>query len=541
MKKNLNFARVFRQSLLLLSFFALLNVLGSCHNDEVDLIAVQSGNTWGFIDLEGNYVINPQFDHAKHFTEGLAPVCQDNKWGYIDLSGKIVIPMQYKSVTSFSEEGLAFAVSPGGSPICINKKGEIVFKLDKDVKNIWKFEEGLARVEKGKKIGFVDKTGKYVISPQFDGAYYFCEGLASVLINNKWGFINKEGKIVINPQFDAVGIFKEGLAAVQHDKRFGYINKEGKYIINPQFDIAGIFKEGLAGVMHNKRFGYINKEGKYIINPQFDEASIFLNGLATIKQNEKWGIINQEGKIVVNPQFDYALPFRKNLFVVNSGEEIGFVDTEGKYVINPQFKDVHIPEIEKLLFYNELVISDYYDMTDIYNVVDKLCIGQKFDQLSYNATLNDLMSHSDYRHSAKEDGLYSVEVNEKKWTNEVTCQIRYVFDSEISSLDWNYYTYSYDRIYNKDAIISHAIYKLDVPTNRAETIANSLKQHIATKYNTSIKDDVIITEGGIGFRIYAEGGYVNIYVVYSKAGLHNLSNTNSEEDTITVDSVTAEN
>ena len=51
-----------------------------------------------------------------------------------------------------------------------------------------------------KKYGFIDKTGKIVIEPQFEFANDFVEGLALVSIRNdelKSGYIDETGKIVI--------------------------------------------------------------------------------------------------------------------------------------------------------------------------------------------------------------------------------------------------------------------------------------------------------------------------------------------------------
>ena len=51
------------------------------------LAAVRIGdeNTgkWGYIDKQGKMVVNPQFDSAEPFAEGLAAVRNGDKWGYI--------------------------------------------------------------------------------------------------------------------------------------------------------------------------------------------------------------------------------------------------------------------------------------------------------------------------------------------------------------------------------------------------------------------------------------------------------------------------
>lgn len=46
------------------------------------LVAVKSGDKWGYIDKTGKYVINPQFDSASPFSDnGLARVEVGDKYG----------------------------------------------------------------------------------------------------------------------------------------------------------------------------------------------------------------------------------------------------------------------------------------------------------------------------------------------------------------------------------------------------------------------------------------------------------------------------
>jgi hypothetical protein len=135
-------------------------------NADLSLIPVRFNGKYGYINPKGEYVINPQFEWADFFSEGLAPVRIDGKHGFIDKKGQIAINPQFEWVDFFSE--------------------------------------GLAPVKIGDKWGFIDKKGKIVINPLFEWADPFSEGLASVMIGDKWGFIDKKGKIVINPLFDWV-------------------------------------------------------------------------------------------------------------------------------------------------------------------------------------------------------------------------------------------------------------------------------------------------------------------------------------------------
>jgi len=90
------------------------------------------------------------------------------------------------------------------------------------------------------KWGYVDPSGNEVIPPQFNQAYEFSEGLATVSVGGKFGYIDHQGRFLINPQFDYAGSFQNGFADVAFksensrlaDKR-GYIDHSGKYLWQP--------------------------------------------------------------------------------------------------------------------------------------------------------------------------------------------------------------------------------------------------------------------------------------------------------------------
>ena len=70
--------------------------------------AVKIGGKWGFVDKEGNIKIEPQFNDARSFSNGLAAVKIDDKWGFIDEDGTVCIEPAFYDAKDFNEKGSCF-------------------------------------------------------------------------------------------------------------------------------------------------------------------------------------------------------------------------------------------------------------------------------------------------------------------------------------------------------------------------------------------------------------------------------------------------
>ncbi len=92
-----------------------------------ELGRVRVGTTYGYVNSAGDVVIEPQYNQAWNFVEGMARVKIGGKWGYIDPAGRLAI--------------------------------EPAFDL------AWDFSNGLALVAVDGKYGYVDKSGQYVWEP----------------------------------------------------------------------------------------------------------------------------------------------------------------------------------------------------------------------------------------------------------------------------------------------------------------------------------------------------------------------------------------
>lgn len=69
--------------------------------------AVCRDGKWGFVDSDGELVIDYTYEDAESFRNGLAAVYADGLWGYIDTDGKMIITPRFLAATHFSKAGTA--------------------------------------------------------------------------------------------------------------------------------------------------------------------------------------------------------------------------------------------------------------------------------------------------------------------------------------------------------------------------------------------------------------------------------------------------
>lgn len=420
---------------------------------QIELIPYHQKDKYGYFDLEGKIVINPQFGYASVFREDIALVKttgDEPKWGYIDKEGKYLINAIYKRGTIF-QEGIAWVTTENSAPIAINTKGETIFTLTQ-AENVTIFSNGLAAFSVSDstevKWGFVDKKGIVKINPQFKTVTGFLNGKCAVENKEgKWGYIDENGKLIINYQFDRAFNFMNGNATVFLDDKAGVINEEGKYIINPQFD--SILNDGkMFFVKQDDKIGWVDEKGKFIINPQFEEGNLFENSdLASVKSGDQYGYIDTKGKIIINPQFEMALPFVNGNAIVKSGDKIGVVDSEGKFVVNPQFEELsydvyyYLSSSNSYGTANFVINTDYFDIDKVVKTInidnpEKLSFDDTFITIAkkMNLDVNDFTSSSQ-----------NVVINDKNISNNAN----YSFGILGEAKDYNYYSYTYTLTNNK--------------------------------------------------------------------------------------------
>lgn len=277
---------------------------------------VEKGGVWGFMKSNAEMLISPRFDDVKPFSDGVAAFRIGDKWGYVDATGSTETTQRY-DYAGRRYEGRQFITIPDEGFVLGTSLGQALdnyFGAALSNRKPSDFSEGIAVIsfEDGR-FRLIDLDGS---SPDKDFAAIgtYSEGCAPATSDGKrWGYINKSGEWIVKPAFEKARSFSEGLAPVQVGGKWGYIDQKGKLIAQPKYDAAYPFQDGMALIRIEKKRGFVSHVGSLVteaVNPQFEDAYAFKEGFAPVKVNGKWGFLakGQEAESTVRDVVDISGP-----------------------------------------------------------------------------------------------------------------------------------------------------------------------------------------------------------------------------------------
>ena len=205
----------------------------------------------GFVDREDRLVIPHGFRSGGRSGKASPPVCvsvdRKDLHGYIDRAGALVIEPRWRLAYAFSERlGL---VLDGATYryLFLDPRGDIAVRLPPSIGHAYAFSEGLALASvaeirpyndgsgfypmSGGRFGFVDRSGSFVIEPQFRVGVELQRGLAPAKRGRGCGYIDRTGSFVVPPEYDGVGAVTEG--AGPNDTR-------GRHLLRGSAQVPGV-------------------------------------------------------------------------------------------------------------------------------------------------------------------------------------------------------------------------------------------------------------------------------------------------------------
>ncbi len=255
--------------------------------------------------------------------------------------------------------------------------------------------EGMRKVTKNNKAGFINSAGTLVIPIEYDGANNFIEGVCAVQMNGKIGFIDKTNKLVIPFIFEGVSAgFRQGNCIVHGgkkswmidktgrqstarkydkitfdgrfgmvwvDKKFGYLNLFGKEVIPPKYDYLQNIREGLAGAKINGKFGFIDTLNQTKLPFIYDDVNPFSSGTSIVSRDKKFGLIDKKGNAIIPFQYEYlSSDSATGWLLAQKKDKMGAIDKKGNQMI--PFNFGWIDGFDKVsIGYSRFSMFDKYD------------------------------------------------------------------------------------------------------------------------------------------------------------------------------------
>ncbi len=308
---------------------------------------------YGFINTQGEYVIEPQYALARSFSDGVACVniggqrnngiingVLGGKYQFINTKNEV----QFDGFTSVSPMSffnkVAVITNDDMTKSLLTSQGKIVAK---DFSVIDNCKEGLlpAMNKKEKKLGYINKKGEWALALPYENFIGpFSEGLSAFTESKSKlnGYLNKKGLMAIPAKYKSAADFSNGLARVIEKENYFFIDKKGKQAFKQEFENAGDFKNGLCPVQKKGQWGFIDKTGKLVIDYQAVKGVREYNDdRIAFKNDEGVGYMDGTGKVVIKPQFDNGLSFKNGYAIIEQNGKIGFIDLDGNIIIKPQY------------------------------------------------------------------------------------------------------------------------------------------------------------------------------------------------------------
>jgi hypothetical protein len=231
------------------------------------------------------------------------------------------------------------------------------------------------------KVGFIDRSGNFVIEPVFDKVGWFTTaGRAAAERDGIHGVIDKTGAWVFktdDQQIDAAIDYRDNNAPFGWDfkqaDRWGLLDLDGRMVLAADFDQSVQHcPDGRLMALKNKEWLYFNSNGSPLQPPdgrlidascgslppytmkigdkfglvdarsnpvtplQFDALISAAPGVKNVKIDGKWGRIATDGHWLLEPKFGY-LSVGTDIFVASVGGKRGFMRSDGSWLIEPKF------------------------------------------------------------------------------------------------------------------------------------------------------------------------------------------------------------
>lgn len=462
---------------------------------------------WSILDVNnGEVVAKDAFVNAPSpIVAGMFYVMnEDGSYDYYDVSAPTTpVAGHFGSVTSFSDDGVAVCSRVGGSLCVIDRKGQVVKELPKDVSQCSMFSRGMAAFQND---------------------------------NGTWGYINTSGDTIVPANYSSANMFLYNDYAMVIDENqpndstvsFTVINKNGKVMFTANSSeyqpVQPYFINGVLPVVKGDTLVCLNEEGKEVANPIDDSDKVEKAGYADFSRtpsgdyivikDKKTGMVDKNNQPLIPIEHDNLIDINGERLIAVDGDTYHIIDRNGKAVGNVKFSNAHVSED------NPFATRGFID-TDLAAVA----LMSLFEENSAcganaNTTLMDM------------NGMLGTDARMYAGSNTLVMPqgpyiIQYVFDREVSSANAD----STSASFNYDAKVDRVIISLNLnhcPANTEPAIVNKVESRLGTKGFVFARDGIFCSDYLTALTLGYDKGVMNlIYYMHFNESVPQVKNKRS--------------
>ena len=409
----------------------------------VSFFPLKVDSLWGFIRGDGELTIDPIYEYAGDFVEGLAFVQKRGKSGFVNKKGDVVITIEYDEVSDFVN-GVS-VVEKDGKYGVIDRRNQVVLPLDFD--DVGQLCDNRILVERNGLIGYYNSVGELVIDLTYENGVDFRKGLAVVKKEGLYGAINIDNEVIVPFEYNWIESSEQERFRVKQGSAFGLLSKSGELILPLEYDWIGLIdSEKPVLLQKSGKVGYLNESNEIIVPLSYDldedntKTHEFYGNFARVKQNGKYGVIDKNGLVVlpieydtlglpaenfvsfrnkgrwgyrefaeskriIEPTYDEVFGFNRGISLVRTGNRIGVIDHNGIKVLQEDYSSVVSEETIGLLIVEKNGLKGLIDRDN------NLILGFKFKEIE--------IRNYRYAYAVDPEGMvnyYDLQKNSFIWT-----------------------------------------------------------------------------------------------------------------------------
>lgn len=462
---------------------------------------------WSILDVNnGEVVAKDAFVNAPSpIVAGMFYVVnEDGSYDYYDVSAPTTpVAGHFGSVTSFSDDGVAVCSRVGGSLCVIDRMGQVVKELPKEVSQCSMFSRGMAAFQND---------------------------------NGSWGYINTSGDTIVPANYSSANMFLYNDYAMVIDENqpndstvsFTVINKNGKVMFTANSSeyqpVQPYFINGVLPVVKGDTLVCLNEEGKEVANPIDDSDKVEKAGYADFSRtpsgdyivikDKKTGMVDKNNQPLIPIEHDNLIDINGERLIAVDGDTYHIIDRNGKAVGDVKFSNAHVSED------NPFATRGFID-TDL-AAVALMSLFEENSACGANAstTLMDM------------NGMLGTDARMYAGSNTLVMPqgpyiIQYVFDREVSSANAD----STSASFNYDAKVDRVIISLNLnhcPANTEPAIVNKVESRLGTKGFVFARDGIFCSDYLTALTLGYDKGVMNlIYYMHFNESVPQVKNKRS--------------